>query len=484
MTSNQKKITRYELLQEVKALFFNKNAIKESVGIELETTPFHYDSNTSNLSIDFNTPNGTGTVDILKNKFKDSTEVFYAPNNAGVPQFINANKGNITFEPGGQIEYSSSALENIKSAITETAYNLSAITKALNQENIFTFFGAINPFNTINDIELKLKKSRYIHMDQYLKSVGPYGQQMMRLTSSIQVNLDLGQEEIMLERWKTANLLAPILTAIFGNSPFSAGQNASAKSFRSLIWQNMDQSRTGTIFSNEKNYIDVYLEFALNAYVIMYPNSVNEKGFWGKHITFNDWFTEGINGHYPTIDDWKNHITTLFPEVRPKGFFEFRCIDGQSRAWWSVPAILLSRIMYSESARKKINERLNGYSDKLEDMQWKASIMGVKAFHQLCIDIFNIALNSDDYYTEDSLLEYAERFFKEYTFQGLSPADKLLRINNGEVFNLCHYMDFESREVELGQLPDFAEIPEIKYTNDFKDSYKDQKSTPCKFCSY
>lgn len=484
MTLIQKRLTKDALLQKVKDLFFNKNAIKESVGIEMETTPFHYNSSISNLGVDFNTPDGTGIVDILKKEFKEPSEIFYAPNNAGVPQFINANKGNITFEPGGQVEYSSSALENIKSAVTETAYNLSAITKALNRNNIFTFFGAINPFNTINEIALKLKKARYIHMDQFLESIGPYGQQMMRLTSSIQVNLDLGQDEIMLERWKTANLLAPILTAIFGNSPFSAGQNASVKSFRSLIWQNMDRSRTGMVYSNEKNFIDKYLEFALNALVIMYPDKQNEKGYWGKHITFADWFKNGINGYYPNIEDWKNHITTLFPEVRPKGFFEFRCIDGQSRAWWSVPAIILSRIMYSESARQKINERLIGYGDNLEDMQWKASIMGVKAFHQLCCDIFDIALSSDDYYTEDSLLEYAERFFKEYTLQGLSPADKLLKINNGEIFNLAQYMDFEKSEVELAQLPDFAIIPEIKYTSDFNENYEDPKSVPCKLCSY
>ncbi|MBT4289519.1 MAG: hypothetical protein HOD92_19515 [Deltaproteobacteria bacterium] len=483
MTLSQKKITRFELMQEVKALFLNKNSIKESVGIELETTPFHYDSSGKNLSVDFNTPNGDGTVDILRREFEESTEIFYAPNNAGVPQFINAQKGNITFEPGGQIEYSSSARENIKSAISETGYNVSAITNSLNKQNLFTFFGAINPFNSVKDIELKLKKSRYIHMDRFLESIGPYGQQMMRLTSSIQVNLDLGKDDIMIERWKTAHFLAPVLTAIFSNSPFSSGQNASAKSFRSLIWQNMDRSRTGMVYSNQKNFIDRYLKFALDAFVIMSPNEKGEKGFWGKHITFNDWFSGGINGYYPSLEDWKNHITTLFPVVRPKGFFEFRCIDGQSRAWWAIPAILLSRIMYSESARKKINEQLGSYIDQLDAMQWKASIMGVQAFQQICSDVFEIALNSDDYYAEDSLLEYAERFFKEYTHKGYSPADKLLRINNSDMFNFCQYLDFESREVDLAQQPDFAKIPELKYTEDYRNSYSDHKNSPCKYCS-
>lgn len=27
-----------------------------------------------------------------------------------------------------------------------------------------------------------------------------------------------------------------------------------------------------------------------------------------------------LPGEYPTINDWENHLTTIFPEVRKRGF--------------------------------------------------------------------------------------------------------------------------------------------------------------------
>ena len=44
----------------------------------------------------------------------------------------------------------------------------------------------------------------------------------------------------------------------------------------------------------------------------------------------------------PTEDDLAYHLTTLFPPVRPRGWFEVRYLDAQHPRWWPVPVVLLA----------------------------------------------------------------------------------------------------------------------------------------------
>ena len=46
-----------------------------------------------------------------------------------------------------------------------------------------------------------------------------------------------------------------------------------------------------------------------------------------------------LPGERPTLDDWSDHLTTLFPEVRMKRFLEMRGADGgRWRRICAVPA--------------------------------------------------------------------------------------------------------------------------------------------------
>jgi glutamate--cysteine ligase len=46
-------------------------------------------------------------------------------------------------------------------------------------------------------------------------------------------------------------------------------------------------------------------------------------------VPFRRFMGEGWRGQPATMDDWNLHLTTLFPEVRLKGFIEFRSADSQ-----------------------------------------------------------------------------------------------------------------------------------------------------------
>ena len=49
-------------------------------------------------------------------------------------------------------------------------------------------------------------------------------------------------------------------------------------------------------------------------------------------LTFADWIDHGHELGWPTLDDLEYHLTTLFPPVRPRGWLELRMIDARAVA--------------------------------------------------------------------------------------------------------------------------------------------------------
>jgi glutamate--cysteine ligase len=59
---------------------------------------------------------------------------------------------------------------------------------------------------------------------------------------------------------------------------------------------------------------------------------------------------KGFEGQRPTIDDWSDHLTTLFPEVRLKRFLEMRGADGGR--WGAITALsaFWTGLLYDDTA--------------------------------------------------------------------------------------------------------------------------------------
>jgi glutamate--cysteine ligase len=322
------------------------------------------------------------------------------------------------------------------------------------------FYGAMNFWQSVDEVGLKMRKPRYRAMDRYLNHIGPHGRQMMRLSGSIQVNLDFGDSETTEKRWLVTNLMSPIFSAIFGNSPFLEGQATGVKSYRTIIWQNLDKSRTGfphLRIGKQKieNIIEQYLDFALDAHVFTLPDELGCLVYRQNGVSFQSWLENGYNGFYPSIEDWENHLTTLFPDVRAKGFLECRFMDGQSKPCWAVPAIIATALIYDDEATEKTIALLAPYQGELEKMSLEAATKGVEAFPELCRQVFEIALNTKHYHLDSDLLSYCERFLQHFTHQARNPADDLLDINNGLIFAAEQYSAYEDHLFDIIQPPTY-----------------------------
>src|SRR5262249_40075808 len=134
-------------------------------------------------------------------------------------------------------------------------------------------------------------------------------------------------------------------------SPLSDGGLNGYQCYRGHIWTDTDADRQGMLefaFRDDAGFED-YTDYALDVpmYFLIrdhhYIDLTQPPG-----ITFRQYMERGWNKERATVEDWANHLTTIFTEVRLKKYVEVRTADSQPPALMlSLPA-LLKGILYND----------------------------------------------------------------------------------------------------------------------------------------
>ena len=251
----------------------------------------------------------------------------------------------ISFEPGGQIEISSTPHATASSVIDSTRALITVLKAEMATQGIELLARGVDPYNGIDAVPLQLHRDRYARMTRYFESIGPSGVRMMRQTAALQINLERGEDPPF--RWRLLNDLAPIVTALFANSHEYAGKSTEWASYRSHLWMTLDPSRTGIVYA-EPGHAENYLNFALNAF------AMRSGGDGQPYRTFREWMQE------PGVDqaEWLFHLSTLFPEVRPKEYFELRSADTIESADLFAPVVFVTGLVYDDKSALSATEIL------------------------------------------------------------------------------------------------------------------------------
>jgi glutamate--cysteine ligase len=260
--------------------------------------------------------------------------------------------GTVSLEPGGQFELSGEPLADVHQVAIETQTHLDQCLQVGPPLGIGFLGVGFAPDWMLAEMP-RMPKRRYQVMTDYMPRVGTRGLDMMYRTCTIQVNLDFGSEADMVQKLRVALALQPIATAIFACSPFTEGKPNGFLSVRSEIWRHTDAARTGMLpFAFEPGMgFERYADYALD--VPMYFVYRDGRYIDAAGASFRD-FMAGrlaqLPGERPTLDDWSDHLTTLFPEVRLKRFLEMRGADGgRWRRICAVPAFWTG-ILYDRCA--------------------------------------------------------------------------------------------------------------------------------------
>ncbi|MBT8416545.1 MAG: glutamate--cysteine ligase, partial [Silicimonas sp.] len=307
---------------------------------------------------------------------------------------------NVSLEPGGQLELSGAPLETIHQTCDEVNAHLREVQSVADDIGArFIGLGAA-PHWTHDEMPL-MPKGRYKLMDAYMRKVGTMGTSMMRRTCTVQVNLDFGSEPDMVQKMRVALALQPVATALFANSPFFEGQLNGHKSWRSRIWRALDDARTGMLpFVFEDGFgFERYVDYALDVPMyFVYRDGVYIDALGQSFRDFLKGQLPAMPGEYPTLSDWADHLTTIFPEARLKKFIEMRGADGGPwRRLCALPALWVG-LTYDQGALDAAWDLVKDWdADTRDALRVAASVEALNAdvngisMHDLAREVVSIA---------------------------------------------------------------------------------------------
>lgn len=352
----------------------------------------------------------------------------------------------ISLEPGGQLELSGAPLATLHQTCGEVNTHLDQV-KAVSSELGIGFIGlGHHPLARRDEIAM-MPKARYDIMTRYMQTKGNLGLDMMYRTCTIQVNLDFASEADMVEKFRIGMALQPIATALFANSPFREGQPTGMLSSRSHVWTDTDPDRSGNLpFIFEEGFgFEQYADYALD--VPMYFVFRDGKYIEAAGQSFRDFLAgklPALPGEKPTIKDWDNHLTTLFPEVRMKRFLEMRGADGGPwRSICALPAFWVG-LLYDDAARGEATALIRDWTaDDVDAMRdavpthaLRAPAPGGRTVLDVARDAVAIAERGlINRHREDDMGQDERHFIgtlKRIAETGMTPADELLARFKGD----------------------------------------------------
>lgn len=409
-----------ETKEELIEIFYSGCKNSKTIGLEYEKLPVYKSS--------FEAVKYDDIVKILLSMESDERTVIFEEKN---PIGMILPQGHISLEPGCQFEISLNPVEKI-SEIRKLIDDYNEETCAIADKfGVCWLSTGIQPVSVYENINI-IPKKRYMQMTNYLPKKARLPYVMMRETAGIQVGLDYHSEEDAMNKLSTAIKLSPIVSAMFANSPVRNLRLNGSKSFRAYSWLNTDEDRCGLI-SEKLFHNDFSFEDYKNV-LFDIPMIFIEKN--GKHIptgnmTFGEYYRKGYEGYYATIEDWINHLSLYFPDVRLKSYLEIRNHDSQKSEMITAVPALWKALLYNKDAQNAIDDLFKGceYRD-FEELRFLTPEYGLNVrlkrylLSDLAKEILNIAIQSY------MMIKTGEEQFlmplMKYVMQGITPADEII----------------------------------------------------------
>ncbi len=351
----------------------------------------------------------------------------------------------VTLEPAGQLELSGAALESIHQTCVETGTHLNEVAQVAAELQLGFLGMGFQPKWTRGEMPW-MPKGRYRIMREYMPKVGSLGLDMMTRTCTVQVNLDYATEADMVKKFRVSLALQPIATALFADSPFTEGAPNGYQSYRSHIWTDTDNDRTGMldfVFEDGFGY-ERYVDYLLD--VPMYFSYRDGRYHDASGQSFRDFMVGKLPvlpGQLPTLRDWSDHMTTAFPEVRLKKYLEMRGADaGPWSRLCALPAFWVG-LLYDDAAldaawdlvrdfslveRNVLRDGVPRHGLKLPFRNGTVLDLSREALKIAVAGLKRRAARNADGQDESKFLEVLQ----EIVDSGLTPADRKLALFHGE----------------------------------------------------
>jgi len=284
----------------------------------------------------------------------------------------------VTLEPGAQLELSGGKSETIHQVDAELRAHMREIAPLSKAMGVRWLGIGFHPIARREDFGW-VPKQRYGIMKTYLPTRGAHALDMMLRTSTVQANFDYADEKDAMRKMRVALALSPLTTAMFANSPWKEGAAHGGLTYRGRVWLDVDPDRSGLLppLWKKDARFDDYIEWALDVPMFLFKRGGRAIVNTGQ--TFRAFYKGGFEGHRATMDDWKTHLNTLFPEVRLKRTIEIRGADAQTDMACALPA-LWTGIFYDTKALADAEALVEGWGhDESAELRTRAWRDGLRA---------------------------------------------------------------------------------------------------------
>jgi glutamate--cysteine ligase len=297
----------------------------------------------------------------------------------GPPIALLRRGASVTLEPGCQLELSGKKSETIHEVCAEMRGHMREIGPLSRAMGVRWLGLGFQPFARREDFAW-VPKQRYGIMREYLPRRGAHALDMMLRTSTVQANFDYASEADAIRKMRVGLALAPVTTAMFANSPWKEGRSADCVTYRGRVWLDVDPDRSGllpTLWKKGARFDD-YVEWALEVPMFLFKRNGHKIVNTGQ--SFRSFLEDGYEGHKPTLDDWKTHLNTLFPEVRLKKTIEVRAADAQSTEMKCALPALWTGIFYDDDALAEAEALVEGWAhDEVSELRTHVWREGLRA---------------------------------------------------------------------------------------------------------
>ena len=258
----------------------------------------------------------------------------------------------ITLGAGGQVSLAGAPVRNLHETAAEIDQHLDELKEVSKLLDIGFLGLGFHPTAKIEELEGPPSARDTLIRNAMLKS-GTSGQDLLQRTCGTEVGLDYADEADMVHKMRVATALQPIATALFAASPFTEGKPNGYQSTRMQVTQGADPARCGFlpfVFAPDFGFAR-YVEYALDLpmyFVVRDGKYIDASG--QSFRAFMAGKLPALPDSLPTINDWHNHLTTLFPDVRLLQNLEMRGADcGTAESILALPCFWTG-ILYDATA--------------------------------------------------------------------------------------------------------------------------------------
>jgi glutamate--cysteine ligase len=339
----------------------------------------------------------------------------------------------LTVEPGGQIEFSGAPQGSLKDVEREIRRFLNRLHEIAEAHRFVFLATGFDPLRRLDE-QRWVPKMRYAVMRPYLATRGARAWDMMARTCAVQCNLDYGDEEDLAAKFLVGNRLAPIVTAMFANSPFDNARASGFKSTRAAAWLETDPDRTGiaTPALSDDFTPESYVDYVMDVPMIF----AQREGLIldaPAGMRFGEFLEDGAGTIQPVFGDWADHLTTIFTDARLKQHLELRSADCNDLEMTLALQALWKGLLYDADARDEAL-RLAPRLDRNDALGLRRAVArdGLAAVHSgveisgLARDIVSLATEGLRRTAADET-RYLDILHEQVIAENICPADILLR---------------------------------------------------------